>query len=89
MMQRFFDGNFFNPTIGNLSLSQVIEELSRYIREKPEKFYDIVVGCDSSQPIKSLRHVSNPKRYRLQDRVYSIFAFVLALHRYPMHYIVG
>jgi len=26
----------------------VIEEIIGYIKEKPEKFYDIIVGCDSS-----------------------------------------
>ena len=29
-------------------MSQVIEEILNYIAEKPEKFYDIIVGCDSS-----------------------------------------
>lgn len=43
-----FENNFFNPTKGFLSFSQVIEEIFSYLREKPEKFYDIIVGCDSS-----------------------------------------
>ncbi len=42
------DGNFYNPTRGNLSLKETIEELVKYMSEKPEKFYDVVVGCDSS-----------------------------------------
>lgn len=42
------EGYFFNPTKGNLEIEQVIEELFSYISEKPEKFYDIIVGCDSS-----------------------------------------
>lgn len=41
-------GYFYNPTKGNLFLPQVVEEMFFYINEKPEKFYDIVVGCDSS-----------------------------------------
>ena len=41
-------GYFYNPTKGNLLLNQVIEELFSYMKEKPEKFYDIIVGCDSS-----------------------------------------
>lgn len=46
-MSSFLDGYFYNPTRGNLVLSQVIEEVFNYINQKPEKFYDIIVGCDS------------------------------------------
>lgn len=31
-----------------MSAKQVIQELVSYIFEKPENFYDIIVGCDSS-----------------------------------------
>lgn len=47
-MEEIISGNFFNPTKGNLAFQEVIEELIKYIKEKPEKFYDVVVGCDSS-----------------------------------------
>jgi predicted RNase H-related nuclease YkuK (DUF458 family) len=47
-MSNFFEGYFYNPTRGNINASQVIEEIFGYIKEKPEKFYDIIVGCDSS-----------------------------------------
>lgn len=47
-MKNILNGYFFNPTKGQLDLGGVFEELSAYISEKPEKFYDIVVGCDSS-----------------------------------------
>lgn len=47
-MEKFLDGYFYNPTCGNLKVKQVIREIIRYIQEKPEKFYDVVVGCDSS-----------------------------------------
>ncbi len=47
-MEKLFNGYFYNPTRGNLKANQVIEEILVYIKEKPEKFYDIVVGCDSS-----------------------------------------
>jgi len=47
-MEKILDGYFFNPTKGNLKIKKVIEELFNYISEKPEKFYDIIVGCDSS-----------------------------------------
>jgi len=29
-------------------MDQVIDELISWMQEKPEKFYDIIVGCDSS-----------------------------------------
>jgi len=45
---KFLKGKFYNPTCGNLSLESVISEMISYISEKPEKFYDIIVGCDSS-----------------------------------------
>jgi len=48
MERGIFEGYFYNPTRGNLKLNQVIDEISGYISEKPEKFYDIIVGCDSS-----------------------------------------
>jgi len=41
-------GKFYNPTKGNLKFRQVVDEIISYISEKPEKFYDIIVGCDSS-----------------------------------------
>ncbi|MCK4520363.1 hypothetical protein KAT95_00630 [Candidatus Parcubacteria bacterium] len=42
------NGYFYNPSRGNLLLKQVIEELFSYMKEKPERFYDVIVGCDSS-----------------------------------------
>ena len=47
-MEKFLQGYFYNPTKGNLKIDRVINELFNYISEKPEKFYDIIVGCDSS-----------------------------------------
>jgi len=44
--------NFYNPTSGNLNFEKVIEEIFDYITEKPEKNYEIVVGCDSSSDEK-------------------------------------
>jgi len=46
-MGNILDGNFYNPTKGNLSLEETIREIVNYITEKPERFYDIIVGCDS------------------------------------------
>lgn len=47
-MRDVLNGDFFNPTCGNLPIEDVLKEISHYIAEKPEKFYDIIVGCDSS-----------------------------------------
>ncbi len=47
-MEKILNGNFFNPTKGNLRIEAVIDEVINYISEKPERFYDIIVGCDSS-----------------------------------------
>jgi predicted RNase H-related nuclease YkuK (DUF458 family) len=47
-MREILDGNFYNPTKGNLNFQEVVDEIISYISEKPEKFYDVIVGCDSS-----------------------------------------
>jgi len=47
-MEKILNGHFFNPTKGNVKTERVADELINYISEKPEKFYDIIVGCDSS-----------------------------------------
>jgi len=47
-MREILNGNFYNPTKGNLNFQEVVDEIISYISEKPEKFYDIIVGCDSS-----------------------------------------
>jgi len=47
-MEDFLDGYFYNPTIGNLKFERVIKEIIFYLQQKPEKFYDVIVGCDSS-----------------------------------------
>lgn len=47
-MEKILNGYFFNPTKGNIRTETMADELINYISEKPEKFYDIIVGCDSS-----------------------------------------
>ncbi len=42
------EGDFFNPTKGNLALEAAVGEIISYMEEFPEKFYDVIVGCDSS-----------------------------------------
>lgn len=48
MPQDIIDGVFYNPTQGNLTLDQVMDELVKYIKKNPEKTYEVIVGCDSS-----------------------------------------
>lgn len=48
MLNKLLDGNFYNPSRGNLRLKQVMKEVVGYMSARPEKFYDIIVGCDSS-----------------------------------------
>jgi predicted RNase H-related nuclease YkuK (DUF458 family) len=43
-----WEGYFYNPSCGNLKLNHVIDEIFSYIKSKPDIFYDIIVGCDSS-----------------------------------------
>lgn len=47
-MSNFKQGYFYNPTRGRLILDEVIDEISLYMSEKPDRFYDVIVGCDSS-----------------------------------------
>ena len=47
-MEQILNGFFYNPTRGNLNLEQVMDEMIGYMQERPEMFYDIIVGCDSS-----------------------------------------
>ena len=47
-MENILKGYFFNPTKGDIRTEAMADELINYISEKPEKFYDIIVGCDSS-----------------------------------------
>jgi hypothetical protein len=47
-MEEFSQGHFYNPSKGNISVERVMEEIIGYIEEKPDRFYDVIVGCDSS-----------------------------------------
>lgn len=47
-MQNILRGKFYNPTRGNLKFNGVMQEVIKYMMAKPQKFYDIIVGCDSS-----------------------------------------
>lgn len=44
---------FYNPTRGQLSVQEVIREILNYMAAKPAKFYDLIVGCDSSSGIEA------------------------------------
>lgn len=41
-------GTFYNPTKGQMDLQGVLKELILYLKEKPHREYEIIVGCDSS-----------------------------------------
>lgn len=46
-MERFQNGYFYNQTCGNLTFNGTIKEIIKYLKEKKEKSYEIIVGCDS------------------------------------------
>ena len=47
-MNKIFDGYFYNPTCGDISLEATVREIVKYFSEKPEIPYELIVGCDSS-----------------------------------------
>lgn len=47
-MDVLLEGTFYNPTKGNLKPYAVLDEMVAYMREKPSRFYEVIVGCDSS-----------------------------------------
>ncbi len=47
-MKDICKGKFYNPSRGNLSFSGLIKEITSWIREKPQREYEVIVGCDSS-----------------------------------------
>ncbi|MDZ4231935.1 MAG: ribonuclease H-like YkuK family protein [Candidatus Pacearchaeota archaeon] len=47
-METIFAGTFYNPTKGVMSFTKAIDEMVSYMREDPEKAYEVIVGCDSS-----------------------------------------
>jgi uncharacterized protein len=47
-MDKILAGKFYNPTKGNMEAKEVLQEIIRYIFEKPEMDYEIIIGCDSS-----------------------------------------
>lgn len=40
--------DFYSPSKGWFSFSGMVDELLGYIQEKPDRIYDIIVGCDSA-----------------------------------------
>jgi len=47
-MELLINGKFYNPSRGSLSLPEVLTEMVEYMKEKPQKSYEVIVGCDSS-----------------------------------------
>ncbi len=50
-MDLILEGKFFNPTKGNLTLVQSVEEILSYMRQDPDIEHELIVGCDSSATI--------------------------------------
>jgi uncharacterized protein len=50
-MDLILNGTFFNPTKGNLTLRQAIEEIISFMKEDPDTRHELIVGCDSSARI--------------------------------------
>lgn len=72
------EGTFFNPTKGNLTSEQVIAEMIEYMSLKPDMFYDIIVGCDSSSVdmpnfpvVVAILRVGEGGRFFLKNVTYS------------------
>ena len=47
-MKEVCRGKFYNPTQGNLSFDGIVQEMITWMEEKPQKEYEVIVGCDSS-----------------------------------------
>ena len=47
-MDDISNGHFYSPTQGSLTMDEMIEEIFNHMLKKPESFYEIIVGCDSS-----------------------------------------
>ena len=47
-MRDILKGKFYNPTRGNLSYKEVINEIIGWMKSKPQADYEVIVGCDSS-----------------------------------------
>lgn len=43
---------FYNPTKGNLTFTEALEEVFNYMKDRQDGAYEIVVGCDSSSDQK-------------------------------------
>ncbi len=41
------DGYFISPSMGKLTPSQAVNEISKFINDEPERFYRVVIGSDS------------------------------------------
>jgi hypothetical protein len=51
-MKIFLNGYFYSPSQGNLRIEEVVDEIIKYLSGNKERFYDIIVGCDSSSGLE-------------------------------------
>lgn len=77
-MKSVINGEFYNPTCGNLSADDAIKEMINYMKEKPDKYYEVIVGCDSSSGIDphfpiavAILRIGEGGRFFLRKVVYS------------------
>lgn len=47
-MNKALNGKFYNITKGDINFEEVVQEMINWMKERPGKFYNVVVGCDSS-----------------------------------------
>ena len=71
-------GKFYNPTRGELTLEEVVEEIIAYIAREAKGDYDVVVGCDSSSGktpvfpvVIVVRHLGRGGRFFVQKVSFS------------------
>ena len=50
-MRDILDGHFYSPTKGELNIDRVYSEMIDFMQEKPDKSYEVIVGCDSSSGV--------------------------------------
>ena len=61
-MSKILEGNFYNPSQGNLSINQVIEEILSYMDFDIDKFYDVIL----KQLKKAVSNEYNSKNIKIE-----------------------
>lgn len=64
-MSKISEAVFFSPTLGRLSINELIREVISYIQELPEHKYTLIIGTDSKKYLKGSVYVSIIMLHRL------------------------